>query len=66
MNTPKTSKPVKKAQDFNPLERAPGQTLTYDAIARRAYELFVARGASPGHAEEDWYQAERELRSRMN
>ena len=30
-------------------------------IARRAYELYLNRGQSPGHELEDWLQAEREL-----
>ncbi len=33
-----------------------------EAIARRAYELFLARGGEDGHDQDDWYQAERELR----
>jgi hypothetical protein len=32
-----------------------------EAIARRAYELFLARGAEHGHDLDDWLQAEREL-----
>jgi Protein of unknown function (DUF2934) len=32
-----------------------------DAIASRAYELFLARGAQHGSDVEDWLQAEREL-----
>lgn len=31
-------------------------------IAKRAYEIFLARGASHGSDLEDWLQAERELR----
>jgi hypothetical protein len=34
----------------------------HQEIARRAYELFLESGGSEGHAEEDWLQAERELR----
>jgi hypothetical protein len=30
-------------------------------IARRAYELYLARGCDAGHDVEDWLQAEREL-----
>ena len=30
-------------------------------IARRAYDLDLARGCDPGHDVEDWLQAEREL-----
>lgn len=33
-----------------------------EAIARRAYELFLERGAEPGHDIEDWFRAEAELR----
>ena len=31
------------------------------AVARRAYELYEARGAQPGADLDDWLQAEREL-----
>lgn len=30
-------------------------------IARRAFELYCARGGADGHALEDWLRAEREL-----
>ena len=30
-------------------------------VARRAYELFQARGGEPGHELENWLEAEREL-----
>jgi hypothetical protein len=32
-----------------------------EAIAMRAYELYIARGATPGSDLDDWLQAEREL-----
>ncbi len=35
---------------------------TYEEIARRAYEIYVARGGGDGHDLEDWFQAEREVR----
>ena len=35
-----------------------------DAIARRAYEIYQARGGDHGADVEDWLQAEREIRSR--
>ena len=34
---------------------------TRDDVARRAYELFQARGGEPGHELENWFEAEREL-----
>jgi hypothetical protein len=36
---------------------------TCDAIARRAFELFCARGGEHGHDVEDWLQAEHEFLS---
>jgi len=35
---------------------------TPEQIAVRAYEIFIARGAQHGRDQEDWYQAENELR----
>jgi hypothetical protein len=32
-----------------------------EQIARRAYELYLARGGADGQAMEDWLNAEREL-----
>ena len=38
-----------------------------EKIARRAYEIFIARGKKPGSDLEDWLQAEREVtRSEAN
>jgi DUF2934 family protein len=38
--------------------RAPSQ----NEIELRAYQIFLERGGVDGHAEEDWMQAESELR----
>jgi hypothetical protein len=35
---------------------------SYDEIAQKAYELFLRRGGEPGHEQDDWFQAERDLR----
>jgi|SRR5581483_11706717 len=37
-----------------------------EAIAQRARELWETRGRRDGHAEEDWKQAELEIRSRLD
>jgi hypothetical protein len=37
------------------------RTPSTDDVARRAYELFQARGGEPGHDLEHWLEAEREL-----
>ena len=39
-----------------------GLELTHDEISRRAYEIYLARGRTPGDPMEDWLQAERDLR----
>jgi len=44
---------------------APAQ-VTHGEVARRAYDLFLARGCEHGHDLDDWLQAERELRSTLN
>jgi hypothetical protein len=49
--------PRKKASPL-PLPGAPPA----DEIARRAYEIYLARGGAPGQEQEDWLRAEKELR----
>jgi len=34
-------------------------------IRDRAYEIYLQRGAQPGHELEDWLQAERELTTKI-
>ena len=34
---------------------------SHDEIAKRAYELYLARGAEHGHDAEDWAKAESDL-----
>jgi hypothetical protein len=38
---------------------------TSEQFQRRAHEIFLARGGQPGHALEDWRQAEQELQAKM-
>ncbi|RYZ36772.1 MAG: DUF2934 domain-containing protein [Myxococcaceae bacterium] len=35
---------------------------TNEQIARRAFEIYQARGGTHGSSEQDWFQAERELK----
>lgn len=52
--------PAKAATASN--TAAPARTgPTHEQIARRAYEIFMARDGQPGDPEQDWMQAEREL-----
>ena len=46
--------------------RAENGSLAYEEIARRAYEIYQARGSEPGRELEDWLQAERELRDQRS
>lgn len=43
--------------------RSPTVPPSKEAIERRAYEIFIARGEDPGDALSDWLHAERELAS---
>jgi hypothetical protein len=40
----------------------PASTISHEAIAGRAYTLFLARGRQPGDDWGDWFRAETELR----
>jgi hypothetical protein len=42
----------------------PVPAVAHDEIARRAFEIYEARGAREGDALADWLAAERELRQR--
>lgn len=54
--------PVTTAADRAPKARVGADAITEHDIARRAYDLYLARGGEPGHQLDDWLQAERELR----
>ncbi|MCE9666197.1 DUF2934 domain-containing protein [Myxococcus stipitatus] len=41
---------------------SPKAHLLHEQIARRAYEIYLSRGGTHGNAEQDWHQAERELK----
>jgi hypothetical protein len=47
-------------------ERARHARPTDDEIAKRAYELYLARGGAPGHALDDWLEAERQLTTEVD
>jgi 4-alpha-glucanotransferase len=50
--------------DLAPATRFPEDDLT-PQIAKRAYELFERRGRQSGQPDQDWLQAEREIRAEM-
>jgi hypothetical protein len=43
---------------------APARTIGQEQIARLAYSYWESRGSQGGSPQEDWFQAEQELRSR--
>ncbi len=45
---------------------AGGRMPDYERVAKRAYERFQMRGAEPGRDQEDWFEAERELKGRSS
>jgi hypothetical protein len=45
-----------------PRAETQGRSPTQEQIAKRAYQIFEARGAQHGRHAEDWKQAEQELK----
>jgi hypothetical protein len=43
----------------------PSPNSHHEAIARRAYEIYASRGYVDGFAEEDWLEAEAQLRDEL-
>jgi hypothetical protein len=56
-----TTKHEVTTETDRPQQNPPPAVQNGGDIARRAYELYVARGGEDGHDIEDWLQAEREL-----
>ena len=56
-----TNRKTATAADRTSKSQAKTATATDGDVARRAYDLFLARGRAHGHDVEDWLQAEREL-----
>ena len=55
------SKARRKTENINLVIAEHHRVITKDDVARRAYELFLARGRAEGHDVEDWLEAERQL-----
>ncbi len=59
----KTTAPTEKRTSTTSIPpAAPRRTITHEEIAMRAYEIYQARGGNHGRHEDDWQQAERELK----
>jgi hypothetical protein len=55
-----SSEPRQPGAGVEQRDRLP-QAVSEQEIKRRAYEIYLERGAQPGHELEDWLRAEREL-----
>jgi len=55
------SKPQRKTKTIKLVTAEQRRVVTKDDVARRAYELFLARGQAEGHDVDDWLEAERQL-----
>ena len=62
MSKPATTQPPKYEARSTPILKLARNEPTDEQIARRAYEIFLARGGEHGRHVDDWLQAERELR----
>ena len=61
----KTSERVATSADRAPKSMSERATVTNSDVARRAYDLYLARGREHGHDVDDWLQAERELQASL-
>ena len=41
-------------------------TLTHEEIAKRAYEIYAEKGCPQGQSEQNWLQAEQELKNQQH
>ncbi len=63
------SKQVHAAQQMrnaSHLEPVVAAVLTHEDIARHAHEIYVEKGCRQGQSEQDWLQAEQELKNQRN
>ena len=63
----KESNPKSKGagSGVQPAPQADQQIVTEEQVRRRAYEIYLNRGAKPGDPLQDWLQAERELKAEL-
>jgi hypothetical protein len=59
----KTDERTATASDHTPKVRGQHASVIDNDVARRAYDLYLARGREHGHDVDDWIQAQRELRA---
>lgn len=67
ISTPRRNKKAASVQPITPAKVEVSQSSNgnlEEEIRRRAYELFLQRGGTPGNENDDWLIAEREVLSR--
>ena len=57
------SKPIYSAQPESLIKDNAAIARTDSAVQTRAYQIYELRGRIDGRAEQDWYQAETDLRA---
>ena len=63
------SKQVRAAQQMlntSPPEPVVAALLTHEDIAKHAHEIYIEKGCRQGQSEQDWLQAEQELKNQRN
>ena len=60
-NVRKDAKPEPRAGGKEPKNGVSGAAVTYEQIARRAYDIYEREGRQPGHELENWLRAEAEI-----
>jgi Protein of unknown function (DUF2934) len=53
------------SKQLEPREASGRNAALEEEIRRRAYEIYLERGEQPGRELNDWFQAERELQSKV-
>ena len=56
---------MQQAHKFPHTEQVATIKLTHEDISRRAYEIYVENGCKEGQSEQNWLQAEQELKNRQ-
>ena len=56
-----TSKKSGKKSQYQTVENILSAISLHERIETRAHDIYLARGAKPGHEMDDWLQAEREI-----
>lgn len=57
----KSRSPKRSPAPASPTLQPSTPTVPAEAVAKRAYEKFLARGCTHGHDQDDWLAAEQEL-----